>query len=89
MLTDDFRVMTNPARTLGQIVVNLDDRHYAFIDQMEAHFPDGPPSLVACERLDVVGDVRFGRGVVVRGRVEVVNDGPEPKAIAAGTTLAG
>ena len=87
VLTDDFRVTANPRRTLGQIVVNLDDRFYAFIDQMEARFPEGPPSLVDCERLDVVGDVRFGRGVVVRGRVRVVHEGSGQREIAAGATL--
>ena len=57
--------MPSPARTLGPLVVTLDAAYFAFIDQMEARFPYGPPSLVACEKLDVVGDVRFGRDVVV------------------------
>jgi UTP--glucose-1-phosphate uridylyltransferase len=89
VLTDDFRVVTNPRRALGQIVVNLDDRFYAFIDKMEARFPEGPPSLVDCERLDVVGDVLFHGGVVVKGVVRVVHDGPGQREIAAGTTLVG
>ncbi|MEO6026310.1 MAG: UTP--glucose-1-phosphate uridylyltransferase [Candidatus Binatia bacterium] len=89
VLTDDFRVMANPRRTLGQIVVDLDDRHYAFIDQMEERFPAGPPSLIDCEKLEVVGDVRFEKGVVVKGTVRVVNDASAPRTIIAGTTLAG
>jgi hypothetical protein len=35
----------------------------------------------------VRGDVTFGRGVVVRGEVDVVAD--EPRRIADGTVLAG
>lgn len=89
VLTDDFRIVPNPARTLGALVVNLDDRFYAFLDQMEARFPHGAPSLLACEKLDVVGDVRFGRDVVVRGTVRVTNDGPTPRTIPDGTVLAG
>jgi UTP--glucose-1-phosphate uridylyltransferase len=53
------------------------------VDQFDAHFPQGPPSLVACDALRVVGDVTFGADVVVRGDVEV--DGPAE--IAEGTVL--
>ena len=89
VLTDDFRIVPNPRRKLGAIVVTLDDRYYAFIDQMEARFPDGPPSLVDCEKLEVVGDVRFGRNVVVKGAVRLVNDASTPREIPAGAVLAG
>ena len=89
VLSDDFRIVPNPRRKLGAIVVTLDDRYYAFIDQMEARFPDGPPSLVDCEKLEVVGDVRFGRNVVVKGAVRVVNDASTPREIPAGAILTG
>jgi UTP--glucose-1-phosphate uridylyltransferase len=89
VLTDDFRIVPHPRRTLGQIVVNLDDHYYAFIDHMEERFPYGPPSLRDCARLDVLGDVRFGRDVTVRGSVRVVNESDTPRTIADGTTLAG
>jgi UTP--glucose-1-phosphate uridylyltransferase len=69
--------------------VTLDDRYYAYIDQMEVRFPGGPPSLVDCEKLDVVGDVRFGRNVVVTGTVRVVNDASAPRQIPDGTILSG
>ncbi len=69
--------------------MTLDDRYYAFIDQMEERFPSGPPSLVECDKLDVVGDVRFGRNVVVRGTVRIVNDGPQPRQVPDETTLDG
>ena len=89
VLTDDYRIVTSPARTRGTLVVTLDDRYYAFIDQMEERFPAGAPSLVACDKLDVVGDVRFGRDVRVTGTVRVENTGSVPMTIADGTTLAG
>ncbi len=85
VLTDDFRIV--PTRDAP--VVTLDDRFYAFIDQMEARFPAGPPSLVDCAKLDVVGDVRFGARVVVRGTVRVVNDGAAQRIVADGTILEG
>ena len=51
--------------------VDLDRDHYKLVGDFDARFPGGAPSLVACEALRVVGDVRFGAGVVVRGDVTV------------------
>ncbi len=51
--------------------VDLDSDHYKLVGDFDARFPAGAPSLVGCEALRVVGDVRFGAGVVVRGEVTV------------------
>jgi len=87
VLTDDFRIVPSPRRTRDPLVVTLDDRFYAFIDQLDERFPAGVPSLVDCARLEVVGDVRFGRDVVVRGTVRVSNDSPEPRYVIDGSVL--
>jgi UTP--glucose-1-phosphate uridylyltransferase len=55
-------------------VIDLDPEYYKLVGEFERRFPAGAPSLVACERLVVRGDVTFGGGVVVRGAVTV--DGP-------------
>ena len=55
-------------------LVDLDDEHFKLLSDFDARFPDGPPSLAAAERLEVRGDVRFGRDVTVRGAVTV--EGP-------------
>ncbi|MCX6031194.1 MAG: UTP--glucose-1-phosphate uridylyltransferase [Chloroflexi bacterium] len=89
VLTDDYRIVPNPARTLGPLVVSLDGRYYKLIDDLEARFPYGPPSLVACERLSVKGDVRFGRDVVCRGAVKIVNASPEQATIPDAERLEG
>jgi len=89
VLTDDYRIAPSPARTLGPLVVSLDSRCYKLIDDLEARFPHGPPSLVGCARLRVQGDVRFGRGVVCRGAVEIANGAAEQARIAAGATIEG
>jgi len=52
-------------------------------------FPAGPPSLVACERLTVEGDVIFGRDVIVRGSVAIENSDDEPLRLDDGTVLEG
>jgi UTP--glucose-1-phosphate uridylyltransferase len=68
--------------------VELDPAHFRFLDDFEARFPAGPPSLVACDRLVVRGDVTFGAEVVARGAVTVDAHG-SPRRIADGTVLAG
>jgi UTP--glucose-1-phosphate uridylyltransferase len=83
VLHDDYRVL--PAD--GLPVVNLDSAHYKLLRDFDARFPAGPPSLAACERLIVDGDVVFGRDVVVRGSVEVHQDGSEPLRIEDGAVL--
>jgi UTP--glucose-1-phosphate uridylyltransferase len=83
VLHDDYRVL--PAD--GLPVVNLDSAHYKLLRDFDAHFPAGPPSLAGCDRLIVDGDVVFGRDVVVRGSVEVHQDGEAPLRIEDGAVL--
>jgi UTP--glucose-1-phosphate uridylyltransferase len=82
---DDMVVAPVPERRDGLPYVELDSRFYKIIDDFEARFPDGPPSLKEAERLVVHGDVTFGPRVVVRGRAELEAD--EPMTLDAGTVL--
>jgi UTP--glucose-1-phosphate uridylyltransferase len=75
-LTDDARVERSPKRTGDEPFVALDPAYFATLAGFDERFPHGPPSLVGCDRLVVRGDVTFGAGVVARGDVEVVADGP-------------
>src|SRR5215211_920358 len=85
VLTDDARVELAPERNGTPPVVDLDDDHYKLLRDFDARFPGGAPSLVACERLAVEGDVTFGRAVVVRGVVTVSG----PRKIEDGAVLEG
>ncbi|MBP7275347.1 MAG: UTP--glucose-1-phosphate uridylyltransferase [Kiritimatiellae bacterium] len=69
-------------------VVKLEGKHYKFIGDFQSRFPEGAPSLLHCARLDVRGDVTFGRNVTVRGSV-TVESGPAARKIPDGTTLEG
>lgn len=90
VLTPDWQVVANPARTLpGPPVVSLEPRYFKLIDDLEARFPFGPPSLADCERLSVRGDLRFGRDVVCRGAAEVINETGEQGTIPDGQVVAG
>jgi UTP--glucose-1-phosphate uridylyltransferase len=72
-LTDEFHVALVPGRDAAPIAV-LDDDHFKLVGDFEARFPAGPPSLAAADRLEVRGDVTFGRDVAVRGTAVV--EGP-------------
>jgi len=85
VLGDDGRVEPAPGRGEEPPVVDLDDGFFKLLRDFEARFPEGAPSLRACERLTVRGDVTFGRGVVVRGAVAVEG----PARIEDGAVLEG
>jgi UTP--glucose-1-phosphate uridylyltransferase len=69
--------------------VDLDPRFFKILAAFEARFPGGPPSLVRADRLEVRGDVAFGKDVTVLGDVEVDAPDGEQLRIADGTELRG
>ena len=89
VLAPDARVELAAERDGMPPVVDLDDDHFKRLVDFDARFPAGAPSLVACERIAVEGDVRFGRGVVARGRVRLVQDGGGPLRVPDGAVLEG
>jgi UTP--glucose-1-phosphate uridylyltransferase len=88
-LTADARLELAPERHGRAPVVRLDPAHFRLVDDFEARFAGGAPSLVACERLQVDGDVAFGAGVVVRGRVTVAAGEGERLEVPGGAVLEG
>jgi UTP--glucose-1-phosphate uridylyltransferase len=84
---EDMVVAPVPERAENLPYVELDSDFYKLLDDFEQRFPEGPPSLREAARLIVHGDVTFGRGVRVRGAVEL--EAPEPMRIDAGATLEG
>lgn len=85
-LDEMFHLRQAAQRTLGPVVVTLDNRFYKVIDDFEARFP-APPSLMDCAELTVEGDVVFEPAVVVRGNVSVVNRSDEQRCVPHGTVL--
>jgi UTP--glucose-1-phosphate uridylyltransferase len=84
VMREDKRVELAPEREAPPYI-DLDSEYYKLIRDFEARFPGGAPSLIACDRLVVEGDVTFGHGVVVRGSVTV--QGPariEDEAVLTG-----
>jgi UTP--glucose-1-phosphate uridylyltransferase len=89
VLTEEGHVELAPERHEAPPIVDLDSSFYKLVGDFEARFPSGPPSLVACDRLTVVGDVVFGRDVAVRGTVTIEHAAEEPLRVADGTALEG
>jgi UTP--glucose-1-phosphate uridylyltransferase len=89
VLTDDFQVVANPERTLPRAYIDLDPAHYQFVDDLQERFPHGPPSLLRCERLEIRGDFRFGRDVVLEGKVKLENGTGRRQDIADGAVIEG
>jgi UTP--glucose-1-phosphate uridylyltransferase len=83
VLAGDGRVELAPSRNGTPPVVDLDDEYFKLLRDFDSRFPAGAPSLVACVRVAVEGDVTFGRGVVVRGVVTVTG----PRRIEDGAVL--
>ena len=88
-LTDDSRLVLNPARRTDRIKIRLDATFFGKIDQFDERFSYGIPSLVDCESLAVDGDVSFGKGIVLKGNVTITNSEPFQKSIPDNTTLEG
>lgn len=87
ILNKNNLVVTNPERKLGFIVINLDNKYYKKIDDLQAHFPNGIPDLLECEKLTISGDVTFGSNTKLIGNIVITNDSDEQLIIKADTIL--
>ncbi|MCP3983885.1 MAG: UTP--glucose-1-phosphate uridylyltransferase [bacterium] len=86
-LAPDFRIVAAPGAHPEDALIDLDSGFFKTVDQLEAHFPEGAPSLRECEELVVRGDVSFGAGVVVRGAARVEAPAGETLTVPDGTVL--
>ena len=67
-------IVAQPDRALNLPFIELDPTYYKLIKAFEARFPEGVPSLVDCEQLTVQGDFKFGRNIILKGKVHLKND---------------
>ncbi|EPH02284.1 hypothetical protein HMPREF1531_01590 [Propionibacterium sp. oral taxon 192 str. F0372] len=79
---DDDRLV---ARSNAPIVA-LDQKHYRVINDFEARFPHGVPSLVEASSFTVEGDWTFGRGIVAHGAAHLGDPG-KPSLVPDGVTV--
>ena len=88
-LTEHFRVILNPERRLGPIVIDLDPAYYKNYDALAKYFPSGPPAMRQCTSLTIRGPHQFGAGVTLRGKVTLENLASEPTKIPDGAVIEG
>jgi UTP--glucose-1-phosphate uridylyltransferase len=89
LLNSRYEVIPNPQRKMKPPIVELDPAYYKFVTDLDERFPDGAPSLLACQRLKITGDFLFGSRVVCRGNVKLHHDSGGQMIIESGTVLEG
>jgi len=88
-ITKDYRIIQNPNRKFGQIIISLDPKEYKLIHQMEAKFAQGVPSLIDCQRLEIKGNFKFGKNIVMKGSVKLINNSNKQISIKDNTVIEG
>ncbi len=83
-ITSDSRLVLAESRHGQPPFVDLDGKHYKFVDQLESAIPNGAPSLIECQKLTLSGPIEFASGVVIAGEVGIRNSSPERKTVPAG-----
>jgi len=71
----------NPDRQLEPVNIHLDPAYYSNFDQFAKRFAKGTPSLMHCKKLEIIGDVWFESGVVMKGEVVIENTSGQPMII--------
>jgi UTP--glucose-1-phosphate uridylyltransferase len=87
--TEEEAVHIAPGRELPLPDVRLDKDFYKKIDEFEARFPEGVPSMIDAQTLTVDGDVLFEKDVEVHGEARVVNGLGRQATVEAGKRLEG
>ncbi len=73
LLNDDYYIVHNPARKHENMGINLDPQFYSWIEQLQERFPHEAPSLIECNSLKIMGDIKFGKGISIKGAVSICN----------------
>jgi len=83
-VTPDHRMVLKAARAGVPPNVKLDGC-YKFVDGLNGLIPNGPPSMIKCDKLTIEGNMILEAGVVFEGEAKVVNTAAEAKTLKAGT----
>jgi UTP--glucose-1-phosphate uridylyltransferase len=87
VLTPERHLLQSPEVQTDAVSIHLDPAYYKHLDDFEKRFPKGPPSLIACKSLCVLGDVIFREGVRIIGEVTIENQGSRQIEISDGSVI--
>jgi len=83
-VTPDHRMVLKAER--GGVPPNVKlDGCYKFVDGLNGLIPNGPPSMIKCDKLTIEGNMVLEAGVVFEGDAKVVNAAADAKTLKAGT----
>ncbi|MBN2365359.1 MAG: UTP--glucose-1-phosphate uridylyltransferase [Calditrichaeota bacterium] len=88
-LTPDFKIIPIEEREAGSLEIDLDKKYYKLIDEFEARFPSDVPSLKNCFLLKIDGDVKFGKNIILKDRVHLINQGEQQITLENGSVISG
>lgn len=83
VIDSQYRLVLAASRSAPPLV-DLDDKYFKLVNQLNAATALGVPSLLEAVKLTVKGDVWFTRNVVIKGTVGFINTPTEVKVIPAG-----
>ncbi|MFN8440415.1 MAG: UTP--glucose-1-phosphate uridylyltransferase [Caldilineaceae bacterium] len=89
LLSNEYHLELAPERNGIAPLVILDDAHFGLIEEMKRRFPHGAPSLIRCNELRVEGDVVFGKGIVIEGKIHIIHRLNRPYLLENGMRLTG
>ncbi|MBL7148565.1 MAG: UTP--glucose-1-phosphate uridylyltransferase [Candidatus Cloacimonetes bacterium] len=72
-LTDEYKIVLDNGM-ISSPKIDLNEKYYKTIEQLQEHFKEGIPSLKKCRSLDVQGNVYFGKNVEIVGDVKITGD---------------
>ena len=84
VMSEDSQLGLAPERNGNPPIVNLDESHYKFVEQLDHAISRSMPSLIKCERLHIRGPVRLEGITAFSGCVEIINPGSREALLPAG-----
>lgn len=84
-IVDSSNVLVlNPKCGITAPIVDLDDKKYKLVQNLEAATRGGYPSLVGCRKVSIKGEVWLSSRNIFKGEVKVINNSSEPKVLPPG-----
>ncbi len=74
-LNDQYQIVLKRGLDKAPLI-ELDERYYGKISDLQERFKAGAPSLVACKELKITGDISFAEDVICEGKVKLVTGRP-------------